>query len=205
MATITSELFAESIVDRLNGLASEFVSEGNERDREFVQSTMFVRTIMDRYAAVNRPLSGYFAVCEVMEIQWTVLGQVLCPPLHPASSASTSSSSGVHRSSHTADAEASNIVWLALMARPFKKDVLNLFDTESLDATRRCLDAASQCFVDLLEQIQEFGEVDPDLYAFETLSESLVGSLKSTYSSFLTSLHFRNSLLSVLSSLTRST
>lgn len=39
---------------------------------------------------------------------------------------------------------------------------------------RRALDAAAQCFADLLDQVEDFGEVDPEMYAFETMSQSLV-------------------------------
>lgn len=175
ISSVTSELFAESSVNRLNDLTSEFAAEAtNEEAKEFANTASFIRTIMHRYASLNRPLSGYFVVCEVMEIQWTVLGQIVFPPLCPDSPAS--SSSGAHRHSRSTEAEAANMVWQALMSSPFAKEtVIGRFDSNTLGATRKALDAASKCFLDLLEQVQEFADIDPELYAFETLSESLVG------------------------------
>jgi hypothetical protein len=66
------------------------------------------------------------------------------------------------------------------MSKPFDKGLVASFGPEALETTRKSLDAAAQCFVDLLEQIEEFGEIDPELYAYETLSESLVCDYRRT-------------------------
>lgn len=165
-----SDIFAPEVVDRLNGLLTDYVASSDD----FIRRTLFIRTVISRYAGANRPLSGYFAVCGVMEIQWTILAQVLAPPLKQLPVASTST--GIFQSAHSVEAQASNTAWTSLMSKPCSGRDADSLDERVLSTIRKCLDDASQCFTDLLEQIEDYGEVEPEMYAYETLSESLVRS-----------------------------
>jgi phosphatidylinositol 4-kinase len=167
MTSITSDLFAHEVVERLNSLLPDYVRHADDHFRK----TTFIRTVMTRYASSGRPLSGYFAVCGVIEIQWTILAQVLAPPLQQPPVASTST--GILPLSQNMEAQASNIAWATIMAKPCGAPNPAKF-APYIVATRRALGAAAQCFADLLEQVEDFGEVDPEMYAFETMSESLV-------------------------------
>lgn len=165
---ITSDIFAPDTVDRLNSLLADYLTHSDD----LLRKTMFIRTIVSRYSSANRPLSGYFAVCGVMEIQWTILAQVLVPPLAQPPVASTSQ--GVLPSAQSVEAQASNAAWGSLMSKPCRKIDMDVVDPDAISTVSKCLEDAAQCFTDLLEQIEEYGEVDPEMYAFETLSESLV-------------------------------
>src|ERR1700733_8222701 len=77
ITSTTSDLFAPEVVDRLNSLLPDYIHHADDNFRR----TTFIRTVMSRYASSSRPLSGYFVVCGVIEIQWTILAQVLVPPL----------------------------------------------------------------------------------------------------------------------------
>lgn len=168
MTLITSDLFAHEVVDRLNSLLPDYVRHADDHFRK----TTFIRTLVSRYASSGRPLSGYFAVCGVIEIQWTILAQVLAPPLQQPPAASTST--GILPSSQNMEAQASNIAWATLMSKQCGAPSPTGMTPYIMTTTRRALGAASQCFTDLLEQVEDFGEVDSEMYAFETMSESLV-------------------------------
>ena len=168
ITSITSDLFAHEVVDRLNSLLPDYVNHADDNFRR----TTFIRTVLSRYASSGRPLSGYFAVCGVIEIQWTILAQVLAPPLQQPPVASTST--GILPSSQNMEAQASNIAWTTLMSKPCGAPDPTRFTPYIMGTIRRALDAAAQCFADLLDQVEDFGEVDPEMYAFETMSQSLV-------------------------------
>jgi len=168
ITSTTSDLFAPKVVDRLNSLLPDYI---HHADDDFPRTT-FIRTVMSRYANSSRPLSGYFVVCGVIEIQWTILAQVLVPPLQQPPVAGTST--GILPSSQNMEAQASNIAWTTLMSKPCGAPDPARFTPHVVETTRRALDAAAQCFAGLLEQVEDFGEVDPELYAFETMSQSLV-------------------------------
>ncbi|KAG8958845.1 phosphatidylinositol-4- kinase, partial [Tulasnella sp. 425] len=109
-------VFTPHLVDRLNSLLTEYLEiatediahseEGNGRadpdddvgqeltpDARTRPSQAFVSSLVLRYASAERPLSGYFLVCSLTEIQWVLLGQVLAPPLSVCSSPETSPTS----------------------------------------------------------------------------------------------------------------
>lgn len=120
----------------------------------------FIQTFVSRYVAQERPLSGYFIVCCVIETQWTVLAQVLAPP-------AVISSGGV------TEAAAANRVWLYLMREA--PNPLNLHESRIEDSLKRTIRYSMQCFDDLLAQIEDMeSEPSLDTYTWETMSESLV-------------------------------
>ncbi|KZT27321.1 atypical/PIKK/PI4K protein kinase [Neolentinus lepideus HHB14362 ss-1] len=150
-------LLSPDVVDRLNRLLVD-VLQAEESDPERIQ---FIHTFLSRYVARNRPLTGYFIVCCIMEAQWTVLSQ----------SMTVSSTADNKRIVRVTEAAAANQAWIDLMRQP-------ALDIELADDVRDQLNATVisvlQCFTDLLIQIEEMeAEPSPDSYAWETLSESL--------------------------------
>ncbi|KAJ3753010.1 hypothetical protein EV360DRAFT_88184 [Lentinula raphanica] len=143
------------MVDHLNHLITDLVGS-DDSDESTLQ---FVQTFLARYVANERPLSGYFIVCCVIETLWTVLAQVLAPP--PASS-----------HARVSEAAAANRAWNSLMRQAGLE--LDITDTKTITALNRVTDYAMQCFTDLLVQIEDM-EQEPsvDTYAWETMSESI--------------------------------
>jgi len=142
-------LVATPVLERINHLLLD------------ATSIAYCHTFISRYMAFGRPLSGYFTICCVMEMEWTVLAQALASaPL-------------VHEG-QVREAAAANKAWANLMKCPAKD--LGLEDgDETKNALRNVIKEALQCFSELLEQIEGM-EVEPsvDTYAWETMSESLV-------------------------------
>lgn len=122
----------------------------------------FVSTLVARYVSRGRPLSGYFLVCGIIEIQWTVLGQAL-----------TSTDVAYTSKFDDCEAAAANQAWTGLLES--KALEAEPFDEEFLTALQATLALSMNCFSDLLIQIEEM-ESPPshDSYAWETMSESLV-------------------------------
>ncbi|KAG2132611.1 hypothetical protein BD769DRAFT_1666055 [Suillus cothurnatus] len=141
-------LVATPVLERINHLLLD------------ATSIAYCHTFISRYMAFGRPLSGYFTICCVMEMEWTVLAQALASaPL-------------VHEG-QVREAAAANKAWANLMKCPAKD--LGLEDgDETKNALRNVIKEALQCFSELLEQIEGM-EVEPsvDTYAWETMSESL--------------------------------
>lgn len=151
-------LFKPSIVERLNNLLLESTRQTTEdQDLE-----AFVQTLLARYVSSGRPLTGYFAVCCVIEIHGTVLAQTLCPPENVDSSAPLE------------EAAAANAVWASLVTVPAQG-----YDIEDETVKANLSDtvtSALRCYSDLLFQIEELeGDPSIDTYAWETMAESLVG------------------------------
>lgn len=158
-------LLLPEVVDQLNDLLPDFL-QGEENDPE---ESRFVQIFLARYVNRDRPLTGYFIVCCLMEIIWTVLAQTLSPPPQ----AETISFDAVALEE---EAAAANRVWGRLMRKAIP-------DQDVADSSRDMLDKVSgyaiRCFTDLLMQIESMDtEPSLDTYAWETMSESLVRTLK---------------------------
>ena len=118
------------------------------------------QAILSRYIAANRPLTGYFVLCCIMEIEWTVLAQSL----------QTTEECTIHTEE---EAAAANAAWSALTSKKVtsppqvKKDIG--------EGLRQSINVAMQCFTDLLAQMESL-ETEPssDTYAWETMAESVV-------------------------------
>lgn len=118
------------------------------------------QAVLARYVGKDRPLSGYFAVCCIMEIQWTVLAQTLVSPDKEAIS-------------YGEDAAAANAAWGVLVAK--KVMISGQYPPAVLDGLKQTLSRAMECFTDLLAQMSELdGEPSLDTYAWETMAECLV-------------------------------
>jgi phosphatidylinositol 4-kinase len=145
----------------LNRLLVDLQQE--EDDSERVQ---FIHTLLSRYVLHGRPLTGYFIVCCVTEVQWTVLTQCVFPPEQTSAALF----------SDVDEAEAANLAWQALLRSPIPEDVLQ-YDDELTEALQNGLRLAMLNFTELLVQIEDM-DTDPaaDTYAWETMSESLVSA-----------------------------
>jgi phosphatidylinositol 4-kinase len=115
LSTQLNALCSPAIVDRLNHLLLDIF---HKEDID-IPTHRFVQTFVSRYVAQERPLSGYFIVCCVIEILWIVLAQVLAPP-------ADTSAGGV------TEAAAANKAWLSLMRQapaPMNVDDQQVEDT----------------------------------------------------------------------------
>ncbi|KAG8904073.1 phosphatidylinositol-4- kinase [Tulasnella sp. 403] len=222
LSTRVEGLFTTHLIDRLNSLLTEYLDMAADTDHghdgqngdtlappdatggtasasggteRAPPSQAFVSNLVLRYVAAERPLSGYFLVCSLTEIQWVLLGQVLAPPelpkiVAPEETPSPEPSQPLSRTNSSTstsgdptddDAAAANDAWAHLM----KEGVASVFSqaegqepTEDLEgvkeALRVALDSAMKCFEDLLGQIEEM-DVEPSMetYAYETMAESL--------------------------------
>ncbi len=123
----------------------------------------FIQTFISRYISNGRPLSGFFVVCCVIEMQWTILAQTLAPPR-------------AIDYRKVSEAAAANRAWSTLMHDAALQ--IDVTQADATDALRATIAYAMQCFADLLVQIEEM-EAEPsiDTYAWETMSESIVSAL----------------------------
>lgn len=154
-------LFASELVDRLNGLLADYLHLV-EHGGGVNDPPGFVQSVLSRYFSNGRPLSGYFSICSVIEIQATVLAQVLCPPQQKRDVESKLS-----------EAAAANNAWISLSQSP--ADLLESLPERTEMALRMTIQSSMECFTDLLVQLEEMdGEPSLDTYAWETMAESLV-------------------------------
>jgi phosphatidylinositol 4-kinase len=152
-------LFDQNSIEALNRLVIDII-QLEEIDPEAIQ---FVTTLLARYVSRGRPLSGYFLICCVIEVQWTVLTQALIPLDLDDEEIRFS------------EAAAANHAWTSLLRSP----IATVAKTDkafaaALEASKKL---SMECFTDLLVQIEEMDAApSQDSYAFETMSESLVSS-----------------------------
>ncbi|KAI9571413.1 hypothetical protein HD554DRAFT_2187155 [Boletus coccyginus] len=133
-----------------------------ETNPDSSETFYFCHAFITRYINFGRPLSGYFIVCCVMELQWTILAQAVVAV----------SVEGVQCRGPLKEAAAANKAWLSLMKRAARK--LPMEDGATKDTLNSTIRGSLQCFKDLLVQIQDM-DIEPpiDTYAWETMSESL--------------------------------
>ncbi|KAI6045569.1 hypothetical protein EDC04DRAFT_2888588 [Pisolithus marmoratus] len=154
-------LVEDSILERINHLLLEIHQEADVDINSDASLFLFCHTFISRYVSAGRPLSGYFIVCCVMEMQWTVLAQSLIPV----------SSKGIPYDGLRREAAAANRAWSTLMKQAAQKVLLQ---EETAEALRSTVKGALQCFNDLLGQMEDMDTEPPlDTYAWETMSESL--------------------------------
>ena len=108
-------------------------------------------------------MSGYFLVCCIIEVQWTVLTQALIPLELGAE--------GVQLS----EVAAANHAWVSL----FRSSVATIAKTNECFAAalKASKDLSMECFTDLLVEIEE-RETAPsqDAYASENMSRELANA-----------------------------
>ncbi|KAG6336316.1 hypothetical protein ID866_2765 [Astraeus odoratus] len=153
-------LVDDRVLERIDRLLLEIHPENDANTDSDAVVFSFCRTFISRYTAAGRPLSGYFIVCCVMEVQWTALAQSLVPI----------SLDGI-KYGGLKEAAAANKAWLSLVKRPAQRSAV---DTETVEVLTSTAKGALQCFNDLLAQMEDM-EMEPpvDTYAWETMSECL--------------------------------
>lgn len=157
-------LCSPGIIDRLNRLFLDIV----QQEVTDADTLRYVQTLVARYVAQGRPLTGYFMVCCVLETEWTILAQALAPPLATRSP--------------VVEAAAANKAWLSLTRNSAVE--LDIEDDRTKNILKDTIRYAMKCFSDLLVQIEEMdSEPSLDTYAWETMSESLVRSHFTVYHS----------------------
>ena len=157
LTTHLKVLCSPSIIDRLNRLILDIVQLENTD----AETLSYVQSLVARYVAQGRPLTGYFMVCCVLETEWTILAQALAPPLA--------------KRSPVIEAAAANKAWLSLTRNAALE--LNIEGDQTKNLLRDTIRNTMKCFLDLLVQIEQMdSEPSPDTYAWETMSESLVRS-----------------------------
>lgn len=141
------------------------------------------QAILSRYITANRPLTGYFILCCIMEIEWTVLAQNL----------QTTQVSTVQVGE---EAAAANAAWGALASKKVASPPQVRRDIG--EGLRKSIDVAMQCFTDLLTQMESL-ETEPssDTYAWETMAESIVSYGMSPIGDLLTVLQKLSAVCSV--------
>ncbi|KAL4260020.1 PI3/PI4-kinase family protein [Pleurotus pulmonarius] len=150
-----NDLRGPSVVDKLNHVPMGILRDEDAHSDEL----QFIQTFISRYISNGRPLSGFFVVCCVVEMQWTILAQTLAPPR-------------AIDYRKVSEAAAANRAWSTLMHDAALQ--IDVTQADATDALRATIAYAMQCFADLLVQIEEM-EAEPsiDTYAWETMSESL--------------------------------
>ncbi|KAG8734179.1 phosphatidylinositol-4- kinase, partial [Ceratobasidium sp. 423] len=158
-----ASLFSARLVERLNAIVEEFL----QRAEEDPALSLYVQTFLARYKANERPLSGYFAICSIVEIQWTALAQALVPPVFDSNTQKQRSASAL-----TDDAEASNMAWATLM-RQKGHDIDNT-QQRAKQHLQQTVVHTMKYFNDLLMQVEDMDDdPDNDTYTWETMSETL--------------------------------
>ncbi|KAG9126585.1 phosphatidylinositol-4- kinase [Ceratobasidium sp. 392] len=161
-------LFTTKLVERLNAIVEEFL----KRAEEDPALSLYVQTFLARYKANERPLSGYFAVCSIVEIQWTALAQGLAPPQCLVGEDSQARKKKIASVALTDDAEAANIAWASLMKQ--KGVEIDISQRGAKEHLQRTVVSAMKCFNDLLVQVGDMeDDPDDDTYSWETMAESL--------------------------------
>ena len=95
-------LFDQQFIETLNLLVTDIV----ELEETVPEAIQFVTTLLARYISRGCPLSGYFLICCVIEVESTVLTQALIPV--------DLGTEGVRSS----EAAAANHVWASLLRAP---------------------------------------------------------------------------------------
>ncbi|THH11990.1 hypothetical protein EW145_g299 [Phellinidium pouzarii] len=161
LTTNLKSLLLPEVVDHLNGLLPHSLKTGEAEPEE----ARFIHIFLSRYVSQDRPLTGYFIVCCVMEIIWTVLAQTLSPP--PIDDTLRVEATD----SEEEEAAAANKVWDRLMSKAIVDQDIRVSSQETL---KKVSGYAIRCYSDLVEQIEDMDtEPSIDTYAWETMSESL--------------------------------
>mgnify|MGYP001426013141 CR=1 FL=1 len=148
------KLCSPSLIERLNRLLIDILQKEDPDEQQWA----FAQTFLGRYVAQGRPLNGYFMICCILEMEWTILAQTMITPV-------------TGRTTVT-EAAASNKAWSALSKTAAL--ILDIDDEDIKKNIKQTIAYAMGCFTDLLTQMEEM-ETEPsaDTYAWETLSESL--------------------------------
>ena len=161
LSTNLNPLFDQHSIEALNRLVTDIV-QLEESDPEAIH---FVTTLLARYVSRGRPLSGYFLICCVIEVQWTALTQALIPLNSDA------------KDIHFSEAAAANHAWVSLLRSPVATHAKT--DKAFATALETSKNLSMECFTDIIVQVEEMETIpSQDSYASETMSESLVSWIR---------------------------
>ncbi|CAE6494869.1 unnamed protein product [Rhizoctonia solani] len=159
-----ASLFSVRLVERLNAIVEEFLQRADEDP----SLSLYVQAFLARYKANERPLSGYFVICSIVEVQWTALAQVLASPLHDPETQKKK----IQSVALTDDAEASNMAWATLMRQ--KAHSIDSTQQGVKEHLQQTVAHTMKYFNDLLVQVEDMeDDPDNDTYTWETMAESL--------------------------------
>jgi phosphatidylinositol 4-kinase len=162
LATSVASLFGSTATDHFNNL----VIDSLESEDFDTPQNEYLQMFMARYLNSNRPLTGYFMICCVVEMQWIVLSQTF-------SKLSSTSASDIRVESVRGDAEAANRAWADLTRGLLKYD--GVIEEAPKQILERTLRGSTQLFSELVSHIERMGDdTSLDTYAWETMAEALV-------------------------------
>jgi phosphatidylinositol 4-kinase A len=163
LATGIASLFGPTATDHFNNLAISFL----ETDDTDSPSTIYLQMFISRYLNVGRPLTGYFMICCVVEIQWVVLSQTFSKTI-------PSSDESIQLDAGRGTAEAANTAWGDLTRGLLKYE--GVLDDSSKECLESTLCGSMLLFTELVSHLNGMGaDTSLETYAWETMAETLVG------------------------------
>ncbi|KZT60454.1 hypothetical protein CALCODRAFT_119134 [Calocera cornea HHB12733] len=187
LASLLSPLLSAELVERLNDILIDAI-EADYSDDEYTprfangdtpdgdgtdspvrkpshepqdpREATYKQTLLTRYVAAGRPLTGYFVACCVAEMQWTTLAEALHTPGQEYFVAKT-----------PVAAEASTLAWGTLLEG--KLDVAEGLTEEDKDGLKTTGLEASKWVSEMLAQIKDLEGMEGDAYVREVMAESL--------------------------------
>lgn len=163
LATAVASLFGSTATDHFNTLVITSL-EVDEDDPDSSSST-YLQLFMGRYLAAGRPLTGYFMICCVVEIQWVVLSQTFTKVTTPCDI-------GIRLDSVRGVAEAANTAWADLTQGLLKYE--GVLDDNSKRCLEQTLRGSMTLFTELVSHVDGMGSDSLETYAWETMAETLV-------------------------------
>ncbi|EJU05379.1 atypical/PIKK/PI4K protein kinase [Dacryopinax primogenitus] len=156
LTSLLSQLLSAELVEKLNDILVNAIEADMSDDEE----GMYKQSLLTRYVAAGRPLTGYFIACCVAEMQWTTLAQALHTP---------GEENFVPKP--PVDAEASTLAWTALLEQ--KLDVSGDLTAEDKEGLKNTGVEANKWVSEMLAQIKELEGMEGDAYVREVMAESL--------------------------------
>lgn len=162
LTTAISSLFGSTVTDHFNNLVISSL-ESDEPDSPY---NTYLQMFMARYSSSGRPLSGYFMICCVVEIQWVILSQTFSKIL-------PSNNIGIRLDSVRGIADAANTAWADLTQGLLKYN--GVIEESSRDCLEKTLRGSMLLFTELVSHLDGMGdETSFETYAWETMAETLV-------------------------------
>ncbi|KZO97923.1 atypical/PIKK/PI4K protein kinase [Calocera viscosa TUFC12733] len=185
LASLLSPLLSAELVERLNDILVDAIEAdmsddeytprftngsvpdrdaespiGKPREPQDPREATYKQTLLTRYVAAGRPLTGYFVACCVAEMQWTTLAEALHTPGQETFVAKP-----------PVAAEASSLAWTTLLEG--KLDVSDELTEEDKDGLKTTGLEASKWVSEMLAQIKDLEGMEGDAYVREVMAESL--------------------------------
>lgn len=171
LASSISTLIAPKTIERLNQLLldpSSFFPPQADPEDSTRSSLPYAHTLLAKYRFNDRPLSGNLLICAGLEMQCTMLAQILVP-------AEMIRTKVVPLGNDSGEgAEASNAAW-AVLLRGAAEGLEGEVEGSDKEALTEIMGTALRSFADMSSTVQTLrSEPSVDLYPYEVVSESLV-------------------------------